>query len=121
MKNWRVELTTGRKSLAEVKIQRRIFQGDALSPLIFVIAMILLNHIHRKCTVVYKLTKSPEKNQPPKIYLHIKLFAKNAREIETLKQAAQNNAIRTNYANKKIDKRIADVDYVVMEMRLSII
>ena len=28
MKNWRVELTAGGKSLAEAKIQRGIFQGD---------------------------------------------------------------------------------------------
>ena len=32
MKTWRVELTAGEKSLAEIKIQRGIFQGDALSP-----------------------------------------------------------------------------------------
>ena len=30
MKNWRVELTAGGKSLAERKIQRGIFPGDAL-------------------------------------------------------------------------------------------
>ena len=32
MKAWRVELTAGGKSLDEAKIQRGIFQGDALSP-----------------------------------------------------------------------------------------
>ena len=37
MENWRVELTKGRKSLTEVKIQRGIFQRDALSLLLFVI------------------------------------------------------------------------------------
>ena len=45
MKTWREELTAGKKSLAEVKIQRGIFQGDALSPLLFVIEMMPLNHI----------------------------------------------------------------------------
>ena len=29
MKNWKVELTVGGKSLAEAKIQRGMFQGDA--------------------------------------------------------------------------------------------
>ena len=47
MENWRVELTTGGKRLAEVKIQRGIFQGDVLSPLLFGIAMMPFNHIHR--------------------------------------------------------------------------
>ena len=36
MKTWRVELTAGGKSLGETKIQKGIFQGDALSPLLFI-------------------------------------------------------------------------------------
>ena len=54
MKNCWVELTAGGKSLV-------IFQEDALSPLLFVIAMMLLNLILRKWTESYKLTKSQEK------------------------------------------------------------
>ena len=49
MKNWKMELTAEGKTLAEGKIQRGIFHGDALSSLLFVIAMILLNHKLRKC------------------------------------------------------------------------
>ena len=30
MKTWRVELTAGGRRLAEVKIQRGVFKGDAL-------------------------------------------------------------------------------------------
>ena len=58
MKNWRVELTAGGKSLAVVKMQRSIFQKGVLSPLQFVIEMMPLNHIVRKCTGSYKFTKS---------------------------------------------------------------
>ena len=57
MKTWRVESTAGGKSLAEANIQRGIFQEDALSPLLFVIAIVLLNHILMKCTTGYKLSK----------------------------------------------------------------
>ena len=57
MKNWWVELTAGGKNLAEVRIQRGIFQGDALSPLLFVIATMPPNHILRNCSGGYKLTK----------------------------------------------------------------
>ena len=63
MKIWRVELTAGGRNLAETKIQRGIFQGDALSSVSFIIAMMSLNHIHRKCTAGYKLSRSQEKNQ----------------------------------------------------------
>ena len=61
METWRVELTAGRKNFAEVKIQRSTFQGDALSPLLFVITMMPLIHILRRCTAGYKLSKSQEK------------------------------------------------------------
>ena len=60
-KTWKAELTTGRRSLAKTKAQRGIFQGDALSPLLFIIGMMSLNHILRKCTAGYKLSKSQEK------------------------------------------------------------
>ena len=45
MQTRRVELTVGGRSLAETKIQRGIFQGYELSSLLFIIAMMPLNHI----------------------------------------------------------------------------
>ena len=53
MQTWRVELTVGGRGLAETKIQRGIFQGDALSLLLFIIAMMPLDHILRKCAAGY--------------------------------------------------------------------
>ena len=58
MENWKVKLTTGGQMLAEGKIQRGIFQGDSLLPLLFIIAMIPLNYLLRKCKGGYKFTKS---------------------------------------------------------------
>ncbi len=84
MKTWRVELTAKGESLAEVKIQRGIFQGYTLSLLFFVIAMMPLNHILRKCTAEYKLSKSPEKTHHLMYMEDIKLFSKNEKELETL-------------------------------------
>ena len=55
MENWGMELTAREKSLAEAKVQSGINQGDALSPLLFITAMMPLNHIHRKRTGGYKL------------------------------------------------------------------
>ena len=58
---WIVELRAGGRSLAEAKIKRGIFQGDALSPLLFIIVMTPVNHIFRKSTDEYKLSRSQEK------------------------------------------------------------
>ena len=70
-----------------VKIQRGIFQGDTLSPLLFVIAMMPFNHIHDKCTGGYKLTKVQENINRQKYMDDIKLFAKNEKELKTLIEA----------------------------------
>ena len=89
MQTWGVELTAGGQSLSEVKIQRGIFQGDALSPLLIVIAMMPLNHILRKCTARYKLSKSQEKINHLMYMEDIKLFVKNEKELETLIQTVR--------------------------------
>ena len=61
MKNWREELTVG-KSLVEVKIQRGIFQGDALLSLLFVLAMMLLNHIRNAQADTYFINRKKKKS-----------------------------------------------------------
>ena len=77
MENWRVELTASGKGLAEMKIQRGIFLGGELSPSLFVITMIPLNHIFKKSTGEYRLTKSQEKINHRMYIDDIKVFAKN--------------------------------------------
>ena len=80
MKTWRLELTARERSLAETKIQRGIFQGDALSPILFIIAMMPLNHILRKCTAGYKLSRLQEKINHLMYMDDIKLFEKNEKK-----------------------------------------
>ena len=47
---WKVGLTAGGISSAEVKLKRGLFEGHVLSPLLFVIAGMAINHILRKYT-----------------------------------------------------------------------
>ena len=55
MMNWETELTSGKVTLRSVKIRRGIFQGDSLSPLLFVIALIPLSIMLRKVKAGYDL------------------------------------------------------------------
>ena len=89
MKTWRVELTAGRKNLAERKIQPVVFQRDALSPLLIIIAMMPLKHIFRKCTAGYKLTKSQEKINHLMYMDDINCLPENEKELETLKSTVR--------------------------------
>ena len=89
MKTWKVELTAGGRSIAKWKVQRRIYQGNALSPLLFTTAMMPLNHILRKRTAGYKFRKSKE-NINHLMYMNdIKLFAKNEKELENVIHAIE--------------------------------
>ena len=82
-------MTAGERSLAEAKVQRGIFQGDALSLLLFIIAMMPLNYILRKFTARCKLSKSQE-NINHLLYMDgVKLFAKNGKELENLMNAVK--------------------------------
>ena len=85
MKNRIKESTTVGTNLAEVKIQIALFPGDVLSPFIFVIVIIPLNPVLRKCKVVYKFTKLQEKFNYLMCMDDIQLFAIYEKEWRTLK------------------------------------
>ena len=89
IKTWRVELIARGESLAETKIQRGIFQGDALSPLLLLIAMMPLNHVLRKCTTGYKLSKSQERSTTINQTVRKKKKKKNEKKLETLIHAVR--------------------------------
>ena len=54
MEKWKVMLCSGNSELGEVEIKRGIFQGDSLSPLVFVLALIPLTFILRKAKAAYE-------------------------------------------------------------------
>ena len=60
-----------------------------MSPLLFIIAMMPQNHLLRKCTAGYKLSRSQEKINHLMYMDDIKLFAKNKKEQETLIHAVK--------------------------------
>ena len=58
MEKWKVMLSSGNSELGQVEIKRGIFQGDSLSPLVFVLALIPLSLILRKAKAAYEFSES---------------------------------------------------------------
>ena len=61
MKQWNTELTASNQRLGNVKIRRGIFQGDSLSPLLFVLVMIPLTLVLRLRKASHKVKKGGKK------------------------------------------------------------
>ena len=97
MKKWRVELTAGGRILAEAKIQRGTFQGHPLSPLAFIIVMMPLPYILRKCTAGYRLSRLQEKINHLMYLDDIEIFAKKTKK-KTGRTNTQN--IQSRYRNR---------------------
>ena len=54
MQQWRLSLTANGEDLAEVNVKMGIFQGDSLSPLLFVLSMVPLSLILKMVNACYK-------------------------------------------------------------------
>ena len=75
----------------KVKILRGIFQGDALLLIIFVIAMIPLSRIIRKCTVGYKLREVQKKINQLMYVDDLNRLVKNEKYLQILIQIREKN------------------------------
>ena len=83
MANWQTELTSCEERLAKVNIRRGIFQGDSLSPLLFVICMIQLTHILRKAKARYTFGREEKINHL--LFMDdLKLYGKSENKIKGL-------------------------------------
>ena len=83
MKHWRTTLTTNGEALADIKINCGIFQGDALSPLLFCVALNPLSSIIRQTGLGYKL-KSGQTIHHLLYMDDLKLYSKKEREIDSM-------------------------------------
>ena len=82
MEKWRVMLCEGNSELGEVDIKRGIFQGDSLSPLVFLLAMIPLSLILRKAKAAYEFSGSKEKINHLLFMDDLKSYSRNEKELD---------------------------------------
>ena len=89
MKTWRTTLVAGSTVLGKVNIRREIFQGDSLSPLLFVLAMLPLTKILQKHRAGYIVKGEGIKVNHLLFMDDLKLYGKNTKEIESLIQTVR--------------------------------
>ena len=89
MKAWRVDLTCNNQSLGGVDIKRGIFQGDSLSPLLFLLCLIPLTVILHKSESAYQFSSNKEKINHLLFMDDLKLYAKNEKGLESLVQTVR--------------------------------
>ena len=84
MGQWKVMLTADGNNLGNINIRRGIFQGDSLSPLLFVISLIPLSLILRKCNAQYSLGKDKPSINHLLFMDDLKLYARSDDAIDSL-------------------------------------
>ena len=67
MANWKTVLTSGGTDLGQVDIRRGIFQGDSLSPLLFVLINAATDPSATKDESWIQICKEHEARQPPTV------------------------------------------------------
>ena len=77
MDQWKLSLTSNGENLGEVDVKRGIFQGDSLSPLLFILSMVPLSLILRKLNASYEWGKKEYKLNHLLSMGDLKLFLKS--------------------------------------------
>ena len=89
MEKWKVMLCAGNLELGEVDIKRGIFQGDSLSPLVFVLALIPLSLILRKAKAAYEFYRSKEEINHLLFMDDLKLYSRSEKGLDSLVQTVR--------------------------------
>ena len=102
LKQWTTELTAGNQVFqGEVCIKRGIFQGDSLSPLLFILTLILLTLVLRKVKAGYNLWNGLPTIIHPLFMDDPKLFGKSENwvDIHVLIQSVRVVEVKTSEWN----------------------
>ena len=113
MEKWKVMLCSGDSQLGEVELERGIFQGDSLSSLVFVLALIPLSLILRKAKAAYDFSESKEKINHLLFMDDLNLYSPSEKGLDSLVQT-----VCIFSGDIGMDFRIEKRAMLVMEKRL---
>ena len=84
VEKWCTDVTCGGTNLGRVKMRRGIFQGDSLSPLLFVLALTPLTMVLRKVKAGYDLAGGKGVVNHLLFMDDLKLYRKSERQVDSL-------------------------------------
>ena len=84
MQSWRKVFFSGKNKLGKVNVRRGIFQGDFLSPLLFVVALIPATIVLRILKQGYSFGKGKERFNHLLFIDNLKLYGSNNNEIDSI-------------------------------------
>ena len=84
MKQWKLSLASNGNELGDVKVNRGIFQGDSLSPLLFVFCMIPISLVLRTVKAGYEWGKKGFSLNHLLFIDDLKLYGKSEEQIDSL-------------------------------------
>ena len=102
MKSWNTRLEYSGEHLTNVDIKRGIFQGDSLSPLLFVLSLIPLSMILREADRGYQFRQGKKVNHL--LYMDdLKIYGKSKNDLEALMNTVRiyTNDIRMKFGISK--------------------
>ena len=105
MENWKITLAKNEMNLGDIKVKRGIFEGDSLSPLLFVICMTPLSRVLGKTKAYYEWGHKQYRINHLLLMDDLKLFGKTTGQINSLVQTVQivSEDIEMEYGLKKCD------------------
>ena len=89
MEKSKVMLCSGNSELGKVEIKHGIFQGDSLSSLVFILALIPLSLILRKAKAAYEFSESKEKINDLLFMDHLNLYSQSEKGLDSLVQTVR--------------------------------
>ena len=91
--NCKTVLTSGGTDIGQVGIRRGIFQGDSLSPLLFVLIMLPLTLVLKKMRARYRLAKNMNSVNHLLFMDDLKLYGASKDKLDSLVQVARHQDV----------------------------